>query len=78
MITAIEAAEIANKAHLDINSNILFKIENAIKETIKKGERKLYYYDTIPDLIKKHLESLGYKVRYRQSGINEYCNVITF
>ena len=81
-MTAKEAAEKADKSNLDLNIKAMLKylpeIEKSIDIVISKGEYVFYYYDSLPEIVQKYLESLGYSVKRQMSGYNETCYEIKF
>lgn len=81
-MTAKEAGEKADKAHIDINNEIMLKylpkLEKGLQGAISKGEKAFYYYESMPDILLQHLKSLGYTMTYQASGYNESAYKITF
>lgn len=74
-MNAKEANIIANKVISLKDSFIINDIMTKIKEAAKNGNFQVYYYDSLSNNVKTHLETLGYSVKV-QSDRNELNHLI--
>jgi hypothetical protein len=81
MINAKEAAEKADKAHLDLNNSTLKSelaiFEKELAKAISQGNRG-FSIDKLSQITKKHIIELGYSVKYYLCDMNDYAYSIKF
>ena len=78
MITAREAKQRTQENLTNKYNKLLKDIEGKIKFAIINGDFAISYDEKFPKFIEDTLIEAGYKVNYRQCGINEYETVISW
>lgn len=54
------------------------EILDIIEKAIENREYECCIYESLNQNVKDHFEELGYKIEYKQCGINEYETVISW
>ena len=72
-IKASEAKELTRKNINEGNTKEISDVFEIIKKGIENGEYSVDYYGSMRKNTQEHIESLGYRVQYKQCGMNEYC-----
>ena len=72
---AREKAKLVNETFTDCQLKVVMAY---IEEAAKKGEFDYACYESLTDLTQLRLEGEGYKVEYKQGGMNEYYYKISW